>query len=63
MVLRTLAERYDISPSQIVTFGDDYNDIDMLRLCGIKVTVKNARPEVKKGCKRNNPKQGAGLCG
>lgn len=45
--IKTLAERYHISPSQIVAFGDDYNDIDMLKSCGIGVAVKNALPEVK----------------
>lgn len=45
--IRTLAERYNISPSQIVAFGDDYNDIDMLKLCGIGVAVENALSEVK----------------
>ena len=25
-----------------MTFGDDYNDIDMLRLCGMGVAVENA---------------------
>ena len=30
-----------------VAFGDDYNDIEMLRDCGIGVAVANAIPEVK----------------
>lgn len=45
--IKTLAERYDISPSQIVAFGDDYNDVDMLKSCGMGVAVGNALPEVK----------------
>ncbi len=49
--IRTLAERYHISPSQIVAFGDDYNDIDMLRSCGVGVAVENALSEVKKTAK------------
>ena len=49
--IKTLAERYGISPSQIVAFGDDYNDIDMLGSCGIGVAVENALPEVKKAAK------------
>ena len=49
--IKILAERYDISPRQIVTFGDDYNDIDMLSSCGIGVAVENALPEVKKAAK------------
>lgn len=49
--IRTLAERYNISPSQIVAFGDDYNDIEMLKSCGIGVAVENALSEVKKAAK------------
>lgn len=49
--IKILAERYDISLSQIVAFGDDYNDMDMLRSCGIGVAVENALPEVKKAAK------------
>lgn len=45
--IKTLAERYNISPDQIVAFGDDYNDIDMLKSCGIGVAVENALSEVK----------------
>ena len=45
--IQVLAERYGISPSQIVAFGDDYNDMDMLRSCGVGVAVENALPEVK----------------
>ncbi len=33
------------------TFGDDYNDIDILSSCGIGVAVENALPEVKKAAK------------
>lgn len=49
--IKILAERYDISLDQIVTFGDDYNDIDMLRSCGMGVAVENALPEVKKAAR------------
>ena len=49
--IKTLAERYGISLNQIVAFGDDYNDIDMLSSCGIGVAVENALPEVKKAAR------------
>ena len=49
--IKALANRYDIALSQIVAFGDDYNDIDMLQSCGISVAVKNALPEVKNAAK------------
>ena len=45
--VRRLAEFYGILPEQIIAFGDDYNDIDMLEACGIGVAVGNALPEVK----------------
>lgn len=32
---------------EIVAFGDDYNDIEMLRACGTGVAVGNALAEVK----------------
>jgi Cof subfamily protein (haloacid dehalogenase superfamily) len=31
----------------VVAFGDDYPDLDMLRTCGISIAVANAIPEVK----------------
>lgn len=36
-----------ISMSEVVAFGDDHNDIEMLRDCGIGVAVANAIDEVK----------------
>ena len=32
---------------QIIAFGDDFNDIGMLKLCGTGVAMKNAIPQVK----------------
>lgn len=32
---------------EIVAFGDDENDIDMLKSCGLGVAVSNAIPEVQ----------------
>jgi len=42
-----LARLWGISTSEIVAFGDDYNDIDLLSQCGISVAVANAIDEVK----------------
>jgi len=42
-----LARHWGISQSDIVAFGDDYNDIEMLRACGVSVAVGNAIEEVK----------------
>ena len=45
--ITALAQYWDISQSEIVAFGDDYNDIEMLCDCGIGVAVANAIDEVK----------------
>lgn len=42
-----LAKLLNISLSDIVSFGDDINDIEMLRICGTGVAVSNAVAEVK----------------
>ena len=36
-----------MSFSNIAAFGDDYNDVEMLRECGIGVAVANAIDEAK----------------
>jgi HAD superfamily hydrolase (TIGR01484 family) len=44
----TLCEHWGITPSEVVVFGDDYNDIDMMSLPGVvSVAVANAIDEVK----------------
>ncbi|MBQ6696167.1 MAG: HAD family hydrolase [Lachnospiraceae bacterium] len=45
--IRLLAERYGFSMEQVVAFGDDYNDMDMLQVCGRGVAVANALEAVK----------------
>ena len=42
-----LARLWGISQHEIVTFGDDLNDIDMLSYAGIGVAMENALDEVK----------------
>ena len=42
-----LAQRWMISRNEIVAFGDDLNDIDMLEYAGVAVVVANAIDEVK----------------
>ena len=37
----------DISLNEIVAFGDDKNDMEMLKMCGIGVAVDNAISDVK----------------
>ncbi len=46
--IEALCSHLKISPAQIAAFGDDYNDIGMLKLCGKGIAMKNAIPEVQK---------------
>jgi len=42
-----LSELFGIPMSEIAAFGDDFNDIDMLKDCGVGVAVANACDEAK----------------
>ena len=44
--IRTLAEVSGISLKDMTAFGDDRNDVEMLKLCGRGIAVSNAVPEV-----------------
>lgn len=46
--IETTARHYGISTAEVAAFGDDYNDIEMLRKCGIGVATANAIDEVKR---------------
>ena len=46
--IKALSKYLSISPENIVAFGDDYNDVEMLEKCGIGVAVANAVDEVKR---------------
>lgn len=43
--IRALSDLSGIGIEDIVAFGDDSNDVEMLKLCGIVVAVANAVPE------------------
>ncbi len=45
--IHELAKLLNLSLSDIVSFGDDRNDMEMLQICGIGVAVSNAVTEVK----------------
>ena len=45
--VRAVSDALGISTADIAAFGDDYNDIGMLRHCGIGVTTENALGEAK----------------
>ena len=42
-----LAERYHISMDDVIAFGDDYNDLEMIEKCGKGIAVSNALEIVK----------------
>jgi hypothetical protein len=45
--LRHLLDPHGVSLSNVIAFGDDLPDIDMLKECGISIAVANATPTVK----------------
>ncbi len=45
-LLRLLA-KVNLIPSDMIAFGDGYNDLSMLRLAGMGVAMANAAPEVR----------------
>lgn len=45
--IRELAKVLNISLNEIVAFGDDKNDMEMLKICGMGVAVANAVSDVK----------------
>ena len=50
MAVAALARLLHIAPAEIVAFGDDLNDIDMLSFAGIGVAMSNAVDDVKAVC-------------
>jgi Cof subfamily protein (haloacid dehalogenase superfamily) len=55
---KALAEHWGIDRSEVVAFGDDLNDLDLLSYAGIGVAMENALPEAKSAadqvCGSNN---------
>ena len=45
--IRHLAACLNLDMAMFAAFGDDYNDEDMLRHCGIGIAMGNAAPQVK----------------
>ncbi len=46
--IEELCRHLNITSSQIAAFGDDFNDIGMLKFCGAGIAMENAIDEVKK---------------
>ena len=47
LAVKFLAEHYGYNISEIAAFGDDYNDVEMIKECGVGVAVSNAIGEAK----------------
>lgn len=45
--VKAVAEYFKINTDMIVAFGDDINDLEMIKNCGVGVAVENAIAEVK----------------
>ncbi len=45
--IKKLCLQINIDISQVVSFGDDHNDLNMITGCGVGVAVENARDEIK----------------
>ena len=43
--LARLCDRWCIDPADVVAFGDNLNDVEMLRFAGLGVAMGNAEPE------------------
>ncbi len=53
--LRRLADRWGIDLADAVAFGDNHNDLEMLREVGLPVAMSNARPAVLEAATRIAP--------
>lgn len=47
-----MLEQLKIKPQQIIAFGDNFNDVDMLQYAGLSVAMGNAPNEIKQICTR-----------
>jgi hydroxymethylpyrimidine pyrophosphatase-like HAD family hydrolase len=42
-----VAKRLGVKPEEIISFGDSYNDMEMIQYTGLGVAMGNAVPELK----------------
>lgn len=47
LAFSSIMKQLNLSPAEVIGFGDDHNDIEMLRECGVGVAVANAIIECK----------------
>ena len=61
--IRAILEEEEITIKETMAFGDDYNDIEMIKECGIGVAMGNGIEEIKEAAKYicgNNNEDGLG---
>jgi Cof subfamily protein (haloacid dehalogenase superfamily) len=58
LAIKAIVKEENIGMEQIIAFGDDFNDIEMLKECGIGIAMKNGVDEIKEIakciCESNN---------
>lgn len=53
--IRALSKHLGICQNEILSFGDNFNDIEMFQESGISVAVENARPGIAELCDDTTP--------
>ena len=46
--IKVMLEHYGLAAEESLAFGDNYNDVEMLELCGRSVAMGNAPEDIKK---------------
>ncbi|MFT8312087.1 MAG: HAD family hydrolase [Sporolactobacillus sp.] len=46
--ISALCKKMNLSMNSVMSFGDDWNDLDLFQNCGYSVAMRNAEPELKK---------------
>jgi hydroxymethylpyrimidine pyrophosphatase-like HAD family hydrolase len=58
LAIKAIVKEENIGMEKTIAFGDDFNDMEMLKECGIGIAMKNGVDEIKEIakyiCKSNN---------
>lgn len=61
-VLKSIIEKYALSPSNILCMGDDMPDVEIMKYAGLPCCPADAMPEIKKLSLYISPKNGGEGC-